>query len=170
MNDPVTELDSRFSDPAAVAAGWEETCRALADAELFWICSVRADGRPHLTPLVAVWFEEALYFCTGDAEQKAVNLRGNPHVILMTGCNGWEEGLDVVVEGDAVSVTDEAVLRSLAQAWTAKWDGQWQFQVRDGSFADQGNGGGRGLVFQVAPAKILAFAKGRFGQTRHSFS
>jgi len=55
MNEPVTELDSRFSDPAAVAAGWEETRRTLADAELFWICSVRADGRPHLTPLVAVW-------------------------------------------------------------------------------------------------------------------
>jgi hypothetical protein len=88
----------------------------------------------------------------------------------MTGCNGWEEGLDVVVEGDAVPVTDEAVLRSLAQAWAAKWDGQWQFQVRDGSFQDQDNGDGRGLVFQVAPAKILAFAKGRFGQTRHSFS
>jgi general stress protein 26 len=170
MNEPVTELDSRFSDPAAEAAGWEETRRTLSDAELFWICSVRADGRPHLTPLVAVWFEGALYFCTGDAEQKAVNLRGNPHVILMTGCNGWEEGLDVVVEGNAVPVTDEAALRSLAQAWAAKWDGQWQFQVRDGSFADQGNGGGRVLVFQVAPAKILAFAKGRFGQTRHSFS
>jgi len=72
LNDPVTELDSRFSDPAAVAAGWEETRRTLADAELFWICSVRADGRPHVTPLVAVWFEEAMYFCTGDAEQKAI--------------------------------------------------------------------------------------------------
>ena len=170
MNDPVTELDSRFSDPAAVAAGWEETRRTLTDAEMFWICSVRADGRPHLTPLVAVWFEGALYFCTGDAEQKAVNLRGNPHVILMTGCNRWQEGLDVVVEGNAVPVTDEAVLRSLAQAWAAKWDGQWQFQVHDGSFADQGDGDGRVLVFKVAPAKILAFAKGAFGQTRHSFS
>jgi general stress protein 26 len=170
MNEPVTELDSRFSDPAAVAAGWEETSRTLADAELFWICSVRADGPPHLTPLVAVWFEGALYFCTGDAEQKAVNLRGNPHVILMTGCNRWEEGLDVVVEGNAVPVTDDAVLRSLAQAWAAKWDGQWQFEVHDGSFHNQGDGDGRALVFQVAPAKILAFAKGRFGQTRHSFS
>jgi hypothetical protein len=75
-----------------------------------------------------------------------------------------------VVEGDAVPVTDEAVLRSLAQAWTAKWDGQWQFQVRDGSFQDEGSGGGRVLVFEVAPAKILAFAKGAFSQTRHSFS
>jgi general stress protein 26 len=170
LNDPVTELDSRFSAPTAVAAGWEETRRTLADAELFWICSVRADGRPHVTPLVAVWFEEALYFCTGDAEQKAVNLRGNPHVILMTGCDRWQEGLDVVVEGNAVPVTDEAMLRSLAQAWAAKWDGQWQFEVHDGGFAHQDDDDGRVLVFKVAPAKILAFAKGAFGQTRHSFS
>ena len=170
MNEPVTELDQRFSHPAAAPVSWDETRQVLEQAELSWIVTVRADGRPHLTPLVAVWFGEALYFTTGDAEQKAVNLRGNPHVILMTGCNRWEEGLDVVVEGNAVPVTDEAVLRSLAQAWTAKWDGQWQFQVRDGSFANEGDDGGRALVFQVAPAKILAFAKGRFGQTRHSFS
>ena len=170
MNVPVTELDRRFSDPAAVPATWDETRRVLEQAELSWIVTVRADGRPHLTPLVAVWFEGALHFCTGDAEQKAVNLRGNPHVILMTGCNGWEEGLDVVVEGNAIPVTDGAVLRSLARAWAAKWDGQWQFQVRDGSFQDQGGGDGRVLVFKVAPAKILAFAKGAFSQTRHSFT
>ncbi len=55
MKQPVTELDTRFSDQDAVATGWEETRRALEDAELFWISTVRADGRPHVTPLVAVW-------------------------------------------------------------------------------------------------------------------
>jgi len=54
-NDPSTELDPRFSDPDAVASEWEETRRALEAAELFWISTVRADGRPHVTPLVAVW-------------------------------------------------------------------------------------------------------------------
>ena len=28
---------------------------------------------------------------------------------------------------------------------------------------------GAALVFEVRPAKVLAFAKGRFGQTRHRF-
>ena len=53
MTQPVTELDARFSDPAAVAADWDQTRRTLEDAELFWIATVRADGRPHVTPLVA---------------------------------------------------------------------------------------------------------------------
>src|SRR6202453_5171462 len=102
MTNPVTALDSRYSDPNAVAIGWDETRTALESAELFWISTVRADGRPHVTPLVAVWADSVLYFCTGGAEQKAVNLNANPHVVLTTGCNGWEAGLDVMVEGDAV--------------------------------------------------------------------
>src|SRR5205814_9696641 len=34
-------------------------------------------------------------------EQKAVNLRSNRNVILTTGCNQWERGLDVVVDCEA---------------------------------------------------------------------
>jgi nitroimidazol reductase NimA-like FMN-containing flavoprotein (pyridoxamine 5'-phosphate oxidase superfamily) len=107
MTTPVTTIDQRFSSPEAVAASWDETRRVLGQAELFWITTVRADGRPHVTPLVAVWADDAIYFTTGPGEQKAVNLRANPHVVLTTGCHQWDAGLDVIVEGDAVRVTDE---------------------------------------------------------------
>jgi general stress protein 26 len=167
MTTPLTEVDRRYSDPGAVATEWDTTRQCLESAELFWICTVRADGRPHVTPLVAVWLEGVLYFCTGEEEQKTVNLRGNGHVILMTGCNSWDEGLDVVVEGDAARVTDDALLRRLAGAWTAKWDGRWQFQVGDGCFGHEG--GGEAQVYAVTPAKVLAFAKGSFSHTRHKF-
>jgi hypothetical protein len=40
-----------------------------------------------------------------------VNLRDNPQVILMTGCNQWDSGLDIVVEGEAVEVMDEELLK-----------------------------------------------------------
>jgi len=30
---------------------------AISQGELFWISTVRADGRPHVTPLVAVWLD-----------------------------------------------------------------------------------------------------------------
>jgi hypothetical protein len=128
---------------------------------------VRRDGRPHVTPLVAVWLDEALYFCTGVTEQKYLNLGGNPHVILMTGCNDWEHGLDVVVEGDAVRVTDDPLLGRLAAAWATKWDGQWRFEARDGAFQHES---GTAVVFAVSPSKVLAFAKGNFGHTRHRFA
>jgi nitroimidazol reductase NimA-like FMN-containing flavoprotein (pyridoxamine 5'-phosphate oxidase superfamily) len=172
MNEPVTKIDPRFSDPNAVATQWDETRRVLETAELFWISTVRADGRPHVTPLVAVWLDGAIHFCTGATEQKAMNLRGNPHVILTTGCNHWDGGLDVVVEGDAVQLTDDDVLERLAEAWATKWDGRWQFLVRDGCYYHYDEHEvlpDAILVFSVTPTKILAFAKGTFSHTRHQF-
>lgn len=165
---PETILDTRFSDRDAVATEWDVTRRALETAELFWICTIRADGRPHLTPIVAVWLDSSIYFCTGVTEQKSVNLSRNAHVILTTGCNQWDRGLDIVVEGDAVQVTDSDLLKRLSEAWATKWDGRWQFQVCDGAFHHKA--GGAAVVFSVTPTKILAFAKGKFSQTRHRFS
>jgi hypothetical protein len=163
---PTTTLDDRFSDPGTAPTSWEDTERALEAAELFWVTTVRADGRPHTSPLVAVWLDGALHFCTGAAEQKAVNLRANAHVIVSTGCNTWDRGLDVVVEGEAVPATDDAVLRRLADAWRTKWDGRWQFEAGDGGFRHEA---GAALVFSVAPRKVLAFGKGPFTHTRHRF-
>jgi general stress protein 26 len=166
MNEPKTQIDTRFSEADAAATPWEETRRLLEAAELFWITTVRADGRPHVTPLVAVWLDGAIHFSTGATEQKAINLRGNTHVILTTGCNQWDRGLDVVVEGDAVQVTDDAVLERLAEAWTTKWDGRWQFEARSGAFHHEV---GEALVFSVMPTSVLAFGKGNFSHTRHRF-
>jgi hypothetical protein len=57
-----------------------------------------------------VWVDGAIHFHTGANEQKFANLLNNPHVILITGCNQWDRGVDVVVEGDAVQITDPVVL------------------------------------------------------------
>jgi nitroimidazol reductase NimA-like FMN-containing flavoprotein (pyridoxamine 5'-phosphate oxidase superfamily) len=168
MTTPLTTLDQRYSDPAAVAITWDQTRRVLETAELFWISTVRADGRPHVTPLVAVWLDGALYFCTGSAEQKAVNLLGNPHVALTTGSNGWDAGVDIVVEGDAAAVTGAEMLKRLAEAWTAKWDGRWHYDVRDGCFRHPGSAEPI-AVFAVAPARVLVFGKGAFSHTVHRF-
>lgn len=98
---PTTTVDARYSDPKAIAVDWDQTRALLEAAELFWICTVRSEGRPHVTPLVAAWVDGAVHFHTGAKEQKFTNLRNNPHVVLLTGCNQWDRGVDVVVEGDA---------------------------------------------------------------------
>jgi nitroimidazol reductase NimA-like FMN-containing flavoprotein (pyridoxamine 5'-phosphate oxidase superfamily) len=166
MTRPRTELDARFSEPGAEATSWEETLEVIREAELFWISTVRPDGRPHVTPLVAVWLDDALHFSTGPDEQKALNLGGNPHVALTTGANEWESGLDVVVEGEAALVTDPQQLERLAAAWAQKWDGRWHYEVSQDGFLQDG---GTVLVFAVRPVKVLAFAKGGFSHTRHRF-
>jgi hypothetical protein len=97
-----------------------------------------------------------------------VNLAGNPHVVLTTGCNRWDGGLDVMVEGVAEPVTDRATLERLAAAWATKWDGQWRFGVADDGFTHSAAGvDSPVLVFAVKPAKVLAFGKGGFSHTRY---
>ena len=172
MNEPTTTRDTEHGNPGEEATSWEKTRQALETAELFCIATVRADGRPHVTPLVAVWHDGAIYFTSTEDAQKTINLRANPHVILTTGSNGTE-GLTIVIEGDAVQITDQATLEHLATLWATKWDGSWPYQVRNGYFYlyDEGRQlvlTDSNLVFSVKPRKILTFDIGH-GQTRHMF-
>lgn len=164
--EPTVEFDGSFSEPGATARPWGEVVEVLSTSEMFWLSTVRRDGRPHVTPLPAMWLEGALHFCSGAAEQKTRNLDSNPRCILTTGTNTYRSGLDVVVEGAAVRVTDEARLERLAALWKSKLD--WDFQVGDGTFRHAD--GGQALVFGVTPTKVLAFGKAPYSQTRYRFT
>ena len=172
--EPVTTLDTRYSDPEARPTDWDRAREALRDAEIFWLSTVRPDGRPHVTPLVSVWLDEALHFCTGPGERKARNLATNPHVVMTTGANAYGGGLDLTVEGDAVSVTDAERLHRIAVAYEAKYGPGWHFDVENGAFrlpqSGRAPGHGRALVYEVAPITVFGFAKGEFGQTRWHFN
>lgn len=161
-----TSLDKRFSSEQAQATNWADAQQRLRAAELFWISTVRPDGRPHVTPLIAVWSGDALYFCTGPEERKARNLAENPHCVLTTGHDTLNEGLDLVVEGEAVRVRDDARLQELAREWEDKYGPDWHFDANDGAFHHES---GQALVFEVAPTKAFGFAKGEYGQTRWQF-
>ena len=150
------EIDPRFSDPTAGPLPWAVARDRLRDAGTTFLTTVRATGAPHVTPLLTVWADGALHFCTGTGEQKYRNLEHSPEVVLATGDGTTDGELDVVVEGTAVRVTDEARLHALAGAWEAKYGAFWRFDVRDGAFH---HGGGPAHVFAVAPRKVLGFAK-----------
>jgi nitroimidazol reductase NimA-like FMN-containing flavoprotein (pyridoxamine 5'-phosphate oxidase superfamily) len=171
MTTPVTTLDPRYSHSDATATGWDETCRVLEEAQVFWISTVRSDGRPHVTPCAAVWHQGTLCFDTGITQQKAINLRSNPHVVLTTGCNHWDRGLDVVVEGEAIRISDNDRLRQLAEVWATRWDGTFQFVARDGYFRHaEDEELPPVLVFSVKPTQVLAFGRGaRASHTTHRF-
>ena len=127
------EIDPRYGDASATPPPWSEIERRLTDAQLYWIVTVRPDGRPHAVPLVGVWHDGAFAFCTGAEEQKHRNLEGDPRVAVATGSTGagaWDGGREVVVEGTAVRVRDHDALQELADAWSAKYGDDWRFEVR----------------------------------------
>jgi general stress protein 26 len=166
LPEPTTEFHAGFSEPGATARPWAEVADVLETSEMFWLSTVRRDGRPHVTPLPAIWLDGGLHFCSGDEEQKSKNLETNPNCILTTGANEFRSGLDVVVEGIATRVTDPDQLTMLAAIWKSKLD--WDFEVGDGAFRDPA--GRNGLVFRVRPSKVLAFGKAPYSQTRYRWS
>ena len=158
-------LDKRFGE-TDTPMDWQTASAALAGAELYWLTTVRADGRPHVTPLVGLWVDDGFVFCTGPAEQKARNLEHGAQVAITTGANTWSEGIDVVVEGTAQRITGLAVLTALADAYREKYYGVWDFTPTEAGF---GEGDELAYVFRVAPAKVIAFAKSPHGQTTFRF-
>jgi general stress protein 26 len=167
--EPVTEL-SPFSSPNAVSTAWERGRGELQDAELYWLSTVRPDGRPHVTPLLGVWFDGALYFCTGPDERKAKNLAQNPGCVLTTGRNDLD-GLDLVVEGHAVTVADATERRTVADIYESKYGAH--FAAPEGTWAGLGDAirGGNVLLYRVVPSVVFGFGKGGlYSQTRWRFS
>ncbi|PXW34023.1 UNVERIFIED_CONTAM: pyridoxamine 5'-phosphate oxidase [Williamsia faeni] len=163
---PTTRFDERFSRPGASPADWESTSAFLQRAELYWVTTVRRDGRPHGTPLVGIWAGDRFYFCSGPDEQKSHNLAVNDQVTVTTGVNTWQRGCDVVIEGGCARVTDPSELVAIAGAFFDKYGEEWAFKPSEGGF---GTGDDFALVFRVEPHKVLAFEKNPHGQTRFDF-
>jgi hypothetical protein len=171
MPTDVTAEIHGFSQPNATPTPWAVGLEQIIDADTFWLSTVRPDGRPHVTPLIAVWHGDAIWFTTGPDERKAKNLAENSSCVLTTGRSDLVDGgLDIVLEGTAEQVTNEAELDPIAQAFAAKYGTEiWNFAVRDGAFSDR-EMGGRAIVFRVQPVRGLGFRKGEtFSQTTWSF-
>jgi nitroimidazol reductase NimA-like FMN-containing flavoprotein (pyridoxamine 5'-phosphate oxidase superfamily) len=174
--EPVAQLHPGYSSAGATATPWREVVAVLEQAEIFWISTVRADSRPHVAPLPAMWLDGALHFSTGLDEQKGRNLGRNPNCILTTGNNSYRQGLDVVVEGRAERVSDRTTLERLAELWQSKIE--WPYDVVEGGFRHRPEGPQPETadaeevvpVFGVKPSKVLSFGRGeRFTQTRYRF-
>jgi nitroimidazol reductase NimA-like FMN-containing flavoprotein (pyridoxamine 5'-phosphate oxidase superfamily) len=167
--EPVTYFDGGFSSLGADATAWSDARTALDEAEIFWLSTVRRDQRPHVTPLLGVWLDGSIYFCTGPDERKAKNLRLNSHCILTTGTNTLG-GLDLVVEGDAGEVAEESERRSVADRFESKYGAH--FAKPEGTWSGLGDAmrSGDALVYRVAPSRVFGFRKGGpYSQTRWDF-
>ncbi|MFI2205505.1 pyridoxamine 5'-phosphate oxidase family protein [Streptomyces sp. NPDC020192] len=176
---PTSELDSRYSSalnprPGAAdvtATEWDEAQRQLASAEIFWVSTVRPDGRLHVTPVIAAWHDGVLYFSTGPGEQKARNLAQHRHCALTTGGNSLGEGLDLVVTGEAGPVADPAVLEEVITAYETKYGAH--ITSPEGTFHGIGDALRKGdaVLFAVEPDTAYGFGRrdGVYTHTRWAF-
>jgi len=162
--DPVTEL-SAFSSADASPTQWAMGRRELRNAEIYWLTTIRPEGRPHVTPLLGIWLDGASYICTGATERKAKNLAQNPHCILTTGCNGLD-GLDLVIEGEATKVSDPAELASIADTFEVKYGAH--FTAPEGTWFGLGDSIRRDevAVYRIAPSTPSDSARAPYSAKR----
>jgi general stress protein 26 len=161
---------SPFSTPDASPTPWETTEWALRRIQKFQLCTVRRDGRPHVTPLLAIWALDAMWFVTGDEEQKALNLRTNQHCALTTG-TGTLTGTDYVIEGRASLVTDSSTRQAVATVFEEAYG--WQLTREDGTWYQMGEAvrSGNAQLYRVQPDQAFAFTTGKeSSQTRYRWS
>ncbi|HET7090446.1 MAG TPA: pyridoxamine 5'-phosphate oxidase family protein [Anaerolineae bacterium] len=132
-----------------------------------WLATVRPDGRPHVMPLGALWVDGAIYFTAGPTTRKAKNLALNPHCVITVATYDF----DLVVEGEATKVADEAKLQRIADVYAASG---WHPTVRDGAFYAEYSAPSAGPppweVYEVTLTTVFALGTAEpYGATRWRF-
>jgi len=92
-----------------------------------FLATIRPDGRPHLAGVGAIWHDGKVWIVSGPGTRKSRNLAANPVCAIAMSF----EGMDLVIEGHAERVTDDATLERVAERYGA--DG-WPARVEDGAF------------------------------------
>jgi hypothetical protein len=85
------------------------------NARTTWLTTINEDGSPHVTAVGALWLDGTYWFQTGKGTRKSRNVARDPRCSVAVSILG----ADVVVEGDAVPVSDPASVAKAAQGWAA---------------------------------------------------
>jgi hypothetical protein len=132
-----------------------------------WLATVNPCGTPHVMPLGALWVDDAFYFTSGAGTRKSKNLSANPQCVITVATHEF----DLVVEGEAVKVTDEAKLELIAEVFRS---GGWEPTVRDGALYAEYSAPSAGPppwhVYEVTPVTVFALGTAEpWGATRWDF-
>jgi hypothetical protein len=119
---------------------WSWAEQILRAGHNYWVATARADGRPHVMPVWAVWHDGALWFSTGGESRKAKNLAARPE------CSAGveHEANAVIVEGAAERMAASAAPPGLGEIYAAKYGGGYPEDS---------------LVFRIAPRVAFGFSE-----------
>jgi pyridoxamine 5'-phosphate oxidase-like protein len=106
---------------------WSRALKQLeaGTAGSYWLATTNPDGRPHVAAVGALWVDGKIYFTSSTRTRKGRNLAANPDCVFSVSLTG----IDLVVEGSAVRITDRPTLlrlakRYAAQGWPASVSGE----------------------------------------------
>lgn len=97
---------------------WSHVTERMTQALHYWICTVDADNRPHVTPVDGLWLDDRLYFGGSPQTRRNRDLATNPAVSVHL-----DSSDDVVIlHGDAhLQVPDHALATQLSKLSAEKY-------------------------------------------------
>ena len=98
----------------------------IAEDVAVFLSTVGPDGRPHSAGIGLAWHDDDLYFTSGAGTRKSRNLAQNPACTIAARI----PGIDVVFEGDALLVTDQATIETLVELYR---EVGWRAEDEDGA-------------------------------------
>lgn len=108
--------------------GAKERLENHEDGRTYWLATVRPNGRPHVAPILGLWFEGAFYFITGETSRKGKNLTGEPRCAIAVSSLVLPS-LDIMIEGDARKLTSKDELQRVVDAFGSRMG--WPLEVED---------------------------------------
>lgn len=128
-----------------------------------WLTTLNADGSPHVRPLGIVPLDGAWYFNSGAETVKTKNLQRRRRCVLSMAT----EPFDLVVEGDAVRVTQSRELASVAAVFGKDWPCTVDGDALTAEFSAPSAGKPPYFVFRLDAERVYAFgAQEPYGATR----
>jgi hypothetical protein len=136
---------------------WAMARQRLAHPEIprtSWLATTHPDGRPHLMPINAFWIDGALFIVAGEGTSKARDLEADGRCVI--GFSSTKlPSIDIVVEGSADALTDDAAVRQVAKVLNK---GGWPLKVKDHK-VDGPNAPTAGpppyTIFRIVPTKVF---------------
>ena len=107
---------------------WTRALKQLAaNNGTYWLATTRPGAGPHLAAVGGLWVDGNVYFVSGARTRKSRDIAKNPRCAVSISL----KDLDVVIEGAARKVRDEATLKRLAKRYAAQG---WPAIVKDRAF------------------------------------
>jgi hypothetical protein len=123
------EREEALAGDGMATTAWDVVLERLTHPETpqtSWLATVRADGRPHLMPVLAFWIDGAFHVLAGEGTRKARNVAGDGRcVVALTSTK--LPSIDIVAEGEAHALDDPDEVRRIAEHLAGT---NWPLEVR----------------------------------------
>lgn len=118
-----------------------------------WLTTINPDGSPHVMPLGAGNVNGSWYFSSGPGTRKSRNLGRDPRCVVSVATHPF----DLVVEGTAERVTDQAELQAVADKMRAEgWPASVAGDALTAEFSAPSAGPPPWYVYRVVPTTVFA--------------